>query len=77
MQMEEARSFGDRYGVSMKYMAQHLGTTSENIKRFNEPLSQATWEKDQQIYEWHQQLLKVTEILDKVAIGIVKTYKRG
>jgi hypothetical protein len=75
MQMEEARNFGDRYGVSMKYMAQHLGTTSENIKRFNEPLALATWQEDQQIYEWHQQLLKVTEILDRVAIGVIKTLK--
>ena len=64
-----------RYGVSMKWMSQHLGTTSENIKRFNDPLARVTWEEDQQAYEWHQQLLKVTGILDQVATAMVKTLK--
>ena len=75
MQMEEARNFGDRYGVSMRWMSQHLATTSENIKRFNSPLSTATFKEDPQVHEWHQQLLKVTEILDQVAITMVKTLK--
>tara|TARA_Y100001963_G_C6785061_1_gene452165 strand:- start:2300 stop:2518 length:219 start_codon:yes stop_codon:yes gene_type:complete len=63
----------DHYNVSWKWMSQHLATTSENIKRFNDPLSTATFKEDPEVHEWHQQLLKVTEILNDVAKKIVKS----